>query len=131
MILGLQRGYDTEIGAGARGLSAGQAQRVALARALYRDPVLIALDEPNAHLDAEGETALINALKAARQRGATAIVVAHRAGFMGIADKLLVVQNGRIESFGPRDQVAAKFAPPAGARPVVVSAGGEQMGRRP
>ncbi len=85
---------------------------MALARALFGDPVLLVLDEPNAHLDAEGETALVNALKAARERRATCIVVAHRAGFMNIADKLLVIQDGRIEAFGPRDQVAAKLAPP-------------------
>ncbi len=131
MILGLPRGYDTEIGAGGRGLSAGQSQRVALARALYGDPILLILDEPNAHLDAEGEIALVNALKNARERGASALVVAHRAGFMNIADKLLVVQDGRIDAFGPREQIAAKLAPQSGARPVVVSSTGDQTGRRP
>jgi ATP-binding cassette subfamily C protein len=129
MILSMPRGYDTEIAAGGRGVSAGQAQRVALARALYGDPILIVLDEPNAHLDADGEIALINALKAARERGATCIVVAHRAGFMNIADKLMVVQDGRIEAFGPRDQIAAKLAP--AGRPVMVTSAGEPTGRRP
>jgi ATP-binding cassette, subfamily C, type I secretion system permease/ATPase len=131
MILALPRGYDTELGPNGRGLSAGQAQRIGLARALYRDPVLLALDEPNAHLDADGEIALVNALQSARERGATVVVVAHRAGFMNIADKLLVVQNGRVESYGPRDQVVAKLAPAQGARPVVVSSAGEPVGRRP
>jgi ATP-binding cassette subfamily C protein len=120
MILALPRGYDTEVGAGGRGLSAGQAQRIALARALYRDPVLLVLDEPNAHLDQDGEIALINALKAASERGVCSVVVAHRTGFMNIANKLMVVNDGRIEAFGPRDQVMARFSGGAGPRPVVV-----------
>jgi len=124
MILTLPRGYDTPIGPNGLGLSAGQAQRVALARALYRDPVLIVLDEPNAHLDHEGELALANALKSAKDGGALVIVVAHRTSFMNIADKLCVVNNGRIDSFGPRDQVVAKLS---SNRPTVV----EPAGRRP
>ncbi len=128
MILALPRGYDTEIGANGRGLSAGQAQRVALARALYGNPVLLALDEPNAHLDQDGETALVNTLKEASSRGVCSIVVAHRTGFMNIANKLLVVNEGRIEAFGPRDQITARFNPGAGPRPVAVPSEG---GARP
>ena len=116
MILSLPRGYDTEIGMSGRGLSAGQAQRVALARALYGDPVLIVLDEPNAHLDQDGENALISSLKAASTRGACSVVVAHRTGFMTIVNKLLVVSDGRIEAFGPRDQILARMS--GGPRPV-------------
>lgn len=130
LILTLPKGYDTEIGAGGRGLSAGQAQRVALARALYRDPVLLILDEPNAHLDADGEAALIEALQAAKQRGASALVVAHRAGFMNIADKLMVVSAGRVQAFGPRDQIQQQLAAPGGPRPVVVSSQPEPSGHR-
>ncbi len=121
MILSLPRGYDTEIGPNGRGLSAGQAQRIGLARALYREPPLLVLDEPNAHLDSDGETALIETLRAARDRGATIIVVAHRAGFLNIADKLLVIKDGRVDAFGPREQVMAKLSPAAGPRPVVVN----------
>lgn len=121
MILALPRGYDTELGPNGRGLSAGQAQRIALARAMFGDPVFLVLDEPNAHLDADGELALINALKAARARGASVVVVAHRTGFINIADKLMVIVAGRIESYGPRDEVAAKLSPASGPRPVVVS----------
>jgi ATP-binding cassette subfamily C protein len=132
LILALPKGYDTEIGANGRGLSAGQAQRVALARALYGDPVLIVLDEPNAHLDADGENALITTLKAARDRGATSVVVAHRTGFMNIADKLVVVNDGRIEAYGPREQIVARMQSGGqGPRPVVVSSTEQPQGRRP
>lgn len=120
MILTLAKGYDTEIGPGGRGLSIGQAQRVALARALYGNPVLLALDEPNAHLDGDGETALMQTLKSASERGVCCIVVAHRAGFMNIANKLMVVRDGRIEMYGPRDQVMQRINSGAGPRPVAV-----------
>ncbi|MEJ0059365.1 MAG: type I secretion system permease/ATPase [Terricaulis sp.] len=122
LILGLPKGYDTQLGAGGRGLSAGQAQRLALARALYREPALLVLDEPNAHLDAEGEIALIAALKGARERGASALVVAHRIGFMTITDKLLVLRDGRVDAFGPRDQIVAKMNSAAQRPLAIVSA---------
>src|SRR5690606_26372510 len=126
----LPRGYDTELGVGVRGLSAGQAQRVALARALYRDPVLLVLDEPNAHLDADGEIALINTLKSASERGVCSVVVAHRAAFMSVANKLMLVRDGRIEAFGPRDQIMKRLNPAASARPTAVPAVGEATGVR-
>lgn len=126
MILALPRGYDTAIGANGRGLSAGQAQRVALARALYGNPVLLILDEPNAHLDSEGEIALINALKAASERGVCSVVVAHRAGLTNIATKLAVVQDGRIDAFGPRDQIMARLNPGSAPRPVAVPTDGSR-----
>ncbi|MGD2134437.1 MAG: type I secretion system permease/ATPase, partial [Maricaulaceae bacterium] len=113
-ILTTPDGYDTRIGPDGAGLSAGQAQRIALARALFASPVLIVLDEPNAHLDAEGEAALIAALTAARDRGAAVVVVAHRAGFMRIADKLLVLKDGAVQAFGDRDDVMDKLAPVSG-----------------
>lgn len=126
MILRLPQGYDTQLGLGGRGLSAGQAQRIALARALYRDPHLLILDEPNSSLDAEGEAALLRALKAARDRGAAVMLVAHRSGVLGIADKLLLLRDGVAEIFGPKDQVIARIAQ-AETRPLpkAAAAGGE------
>jgi len=115
LILRLPKGYDTHLGAGGRGLSAGQAQRVALARALYGDPPLLILDEPNSALDADGELALNNAILAAKARGATILIVAHRTGILNIADRLLVLRDGQMELLGPRADVVAKMAEAAKA----------------
>lgn len=110
MILRLPQAYETVLGQRGAGLSLGQAQRIALARALYDSPPFLVLDEPNAHLDAEGEQALMNALTEVRARGASVILVAHRSGVIAIADKLLVLRDGAIERFGPREEVARALA---------------------
>jgi ATP-binding cassette subfamily C protein len=110
LILRLPNGYDTVLGAGGRGLSAGQAQRVALARALYGDPSLLVLDEPNSALDADGELALNQAILAAKSRGAAVMIVAHRTGILNIADRLLVLREGQVERIGPRAEVVAQMA---------------------
>lgn len=109
LILRLPNGYDTALGAGGRGLSAGQAQRVALARALYGNPTLLVLDEPNSALDAEGEAALNRAILAAKARGAAVLIVAHRTGILNIADRLLVLREGQVERVGPRAEVVAQM----------------------
>ncbi|WP_246604814.1 type I secretion system permease/ATPase [Aquisediminimonas sediminicola] len=115
MILRLPQGYDTPLGWGGSGLSAGQAQRVALARALYGRPSVIILDEPNAHLDADGEVSLVNVLVKMKEERKTVLIIAHRMGIMAAVDKVLVVNNGRVEMFGPRDEVLTRLkqAPPA------------------
>ena len=105
MILRLPKGYDTLLDWGGRGVSLGQAQRIALARALFGDPRLVVLDEPNAHLDAEGEAALLVALRALRARGAAVILVAHRASLVEAMDKVMVLVDGRIVQFGSRETV--------------------------
>ncbi len=112
LILKLPQGYDTVLAHGGRGLSAGQAQRVALARALYGDPALLVLDEPNSALDAEGENALGRAILAAKARGATVIIVAHRTGVLQAVDKLLIMRDGAIERIGPRNEVLAAMQQP-------------------
>lgn len=110
MILKLAGGYETFLGWGGKGLSAGQAQRIGIARALYRNPPIILLDEPNAHLDAAGEAQLVQTLNELKARGAAIIVVAHRAGILAAVDKVLVMRDGRIEAFGARDEVMAKLS---------------------
>ncbi|WP_244286793.1 type I secretion system permease/ATPase [Caulobacter radicis] len=121
LILRLPHGYDTELGVGGRGLSAGQAQRIALARALYGAPPVLVLDEPNSALDADGETALANALVDARRRGCAIMIIAHRSGILGVADRLAVLRDGQIERMGARDKViAALNAATAAPKPKVV-----------
>lgn len=118
MILALPQAYETVLGFAGAGVSPGQAQRIALARALYDRPRVLVLDEPNSHLDSEGETALVSALMAAKGWGAVSFVVAHRAGVITIADKVLVLRAGRLADFGPRAEVLARLAPqPALASP--------------
>ena len=125
MIVGMRHGYDTEIGDHGHVLSAGQAQRIALARALYGDPFLIVLDEPNSNLDTEGDEALTRAVRAARERGAIVIVVAHRPiGIEGV-DMLLVLKDGRMQAFGPKDTVLGQVLQRPAAQPIkIVSDGG-------
>jgi ABC-type protease/lipase transport system fused ATPase/permease subunit len=78
---------------------------VALARALYGNPFLIVLDEPNSNLDSEGDEALTRAVRGARERGAIVVVVAHRPiGIEGV-DQLLVLKDGRMQAFGPKETV--------------------------
>lgn len=105
MILRLPQGYETPIGDGGAALSGGQRQRIGLARAMYGDPVLVVLDEPNANLDEAGDAALLAALQTLKEAQCSVFVVTHRTHVLGVADALLVMSNGTVQAYGPRDAV--------------------------
>jgi ATP-binding cassette subfamily C protein len=105
MILKLPDGYDTRVTAGGGRLSGGQMQRVGLARAMYGDPVILVLDEPNSNLDNEGSIALNNAIKDAKAEGKAVFIMAHRPAAIQECDMLLVIENGTLRAFGPKDEV--------------------------
>jgi PrtD family type I secretion system ABC transporter len=105
LILSLPQGYDTQVGEQGYRLSPGQRQRVALARALYGDPRLVVLDEPNSNLDGAGEIALAQALSGLRGEGVTSVVVTHRPSLIAHVDKILVLEAGRVQQFGPAQEV--------------------------
>jgi ATP-binding cassette subfamily C exporter for protease/lipase len=107
MILRFPKGYDTRVGQAGSFLSGGQRQRIGLARALYGQPVLVVLDEPNANLDDEGENALLNAVLLLKQQGKTVVLISHRQGVLKVADRLVIMQDGRVVASGPRDGVLA------------------------
>ena len=109
MVVGLPQGYETPVGSDGSELSAGQRQRIGLARALYRDPFLVLLDEPNSNLDAAGEQALEGAVRSIRQRGGIAVLIAHRPSALAQVNKVCFLRDGRVEAFGPRDEVLAKI----------------------
>jgi PrtD family type I secretion system ABC transporter len=128
MVIKMREGYDTQVGEQGAALSAGQAQRVGLARALYGNPFLIVLDEPNSNLDTEGDEALTRAVRGARERGAIVIVVAHRPiGIEGV-EQILVLRDGRVQAFGPKETVLAQVLQPRVVPPhpikIVSEAGG-------
>lgn len=117
MILNLPNGYMTALGPRGAALSGGQRQRIALARALYGDPCLIVLDEPDASLDREGDSALTQALLEARKRGATVIVITHRPSGLAAVDTVLFLKDGRQAAYGPKDVVMRGMMQASGPRP--------------
>ena len=115
MILRQPDGYDTVIAGNGGVLSGGQRQRIGLARAIYGNPKLLVLDEPNSNLDDQGERELVAALQRIKALGCTVIIISHRTMVLSAVDKVLVLKEGTLAGFGPRDQVLSQLRQPAAA----------------
>jgi ABC-type protease/lipase transport system fused ATPase/permease subunit len=132
LILALPEGYDTMIDPQSALISPGQRQRIALARALYGEPKLVILDEPNSNLDGAGEVALAETLKSLRGH-ATVVVVTHRATLIQHVDKMLVLDAGKAQHYGPAADVMRAMAEKAQAAPAPAGVGAQvvAMARMP
>lgn len=128
VILRLSNGYDTMLAMReSGGLSAGQRQLVALSRALFGQPRLLFLDEPNAHLDMNGEAMLMETLRQARSRGITVVVSTHRTGLLQAADRILLLRDGEVQFFKTRDEALRPQGAPGMGAPGVGGPTGPAM----
>ena len=103
----LARGYKTMVGPGGQRLSGGQRQRIALARAILRDPAILILDEATSQIDLESEQLIHQALEQFI-RDRTAVVITHRLTTLALADRILVMDQGRILDIGSHKQLLAR-----------------------
>ncbi len=124
LIKALPQGYDTQVATMGSRLSGGQIQRVGLARALYGDPVFLVLDEPNSNLDNDGSMALNIAIRTAKEKGRAVLIMAHRPAAIQECDLLMVMKDGAVAGFGPRDQILREMVKNAGDIARSVTPGG-------
>lgn len=98
-VMSLPNGFDTKIGRNGVGISTGQKQRIMIARALYKDPLIVLLDEATSSLDSENEHKIVNNITSILN-GKTAIVIAHRLSTVRNADQIIVIENGEVVEVG-------------------------------
>ncbi|MEP3666641.1 MAG: type I secretion system permease/ATPase [Roseibium sp.] len=128
LILSLPDGYDTRINPEDPDLSGGQMQRIGLARALFKNPPVVILDEPNSNMDAEGSADLTAAIQKMKARGSAIMIMAHRPSAIEACDDIMVLDQGMVRVFGPKEKVIGGQKAPADAKPR--SAGGAPAGPR-
>lgn len=112
LIAALPDGYNTLLADGGSNISAGQRQAVALARAIYGEPALVVLDEPTSNSDFAGDRQLARLLQELKKAGVTTVVATRQASLLACADKLLLLDGGRMQMFGDRDEVGSRFLMP-------------------
>ena len=103
----LPDGYDTSAGALGNRLSGGQRQRIALARAILRDPAILILDEATSQVDLESEQAIQQVLEKFT-RGRTTVLITHRLSVLSLADRVVVMEGGRILDVGSHQELLAR-----------------------
>ncbi|MFH0796566.1 MAG: ABC transporter ATP-binding protein [Candidatus Omnitrophota bacterium] len=106
-IMRLAEGYDTRLGEGGAGLSGGEKQRVSIARAFLCNPKVIILDEATSSVDAESEQEIQRALEIIGQ-GRTVISIAHRLSTLKNADRIYVIEDGKLMEFGTHEELSQK-----------------------
>jgi ATP-binding cassette subfamily C exporter for protease/lipase len=117
MVLRMPKGYDTPVGEAGDTLSGGQRQRLGLARALLRQPAIVVLDEPSANLDDQGEAALARAVQALKAKGSTVFMIVHQKNLLSLADRVLVLEAGRVAHFGAPVVVTGQPVPAVTPKP--------------
>ncbi len=109
LVRSLPNGYNTPVGINGHVLSGGQRSRIALARAVYGEPKFVVLDEPNSNLDSLAEQSLLAMVKQLKAKGVTVVIITHKLNILNYCDDVLVLNNGTVQAFGPRDQIVNRI----------------------